>query len=82
MRVKLTSYYYPLERAVRTFLKKPDIRTAYEEKFKTQNMYQVVKSLTYFADADEFTDPIVFDKNLTWAKIKTSISKTVDAYLT
>ena len=55
--------------------------TAYEEKFQTQNMYQVVKSITYFTDADEFADPKVFDKNLTWSKIKKSISKTVDSYL-
>jgi predicted nucleotidyltransferase component of viral defense system len=55
---------------------------AFEEKFKTQNTYQVLKSLTYFADADEFSDPIVFDKKLTWEKIKTSISKTVDVFLT
>lgn len=56
--------------------------TDYEVKFKTQNMYQVVKSLTYFTDADEFDDSIVFDKKLTWAKIKASISKTVDVFLT
>ena len=55
---------------------------AYEEKFKIQNAFQVLKSLTYFADADEFADPVVFDKKMTWDKIKTSISKTVDEYLT
>jgi predicted nucleotidyltransferase component of viral defense system len=54
---------------------------AFEEKFKTQNTYQVLKSLTYFADADGFSDPIVFDKKLTWEKIKQSISKTVDNFL-
>ena len=59
-----------------------DMLNAYEIKFKTQNMYQVVKSLTYFTDADAFDDPIVFDTKLTWAKIKGSISKTVDVFLT
>jgi predicted nucleotidyltransferase component of viral defense system len=59
-----------------------DMLDAYEIKFKTQNMYQVVKSLTYFTDAEEFDDPFVFDKKLTWEKVKTSISKTVDAFLT
>ena len=58
-----------------------EMLTAYEEKFQTQNMYQVVKSITYFTDADEFADPKVFDKNLTWSKIKKLISKTVDSYL-
>lgn len=58
-----------------------EMLTAYEEKFQTQNMYQVVKSITYFTDADELADPKVFDKNLTWSKIKKSISKTVDSYL-
>jgi predicted nucleotidyltransferase component of viral defense system len=59
-----------------------DMLTDFETKFKTQNTYQVLKSLTYFADADEFSDPIVFDKKLTWEKIKTSISKTVNSFLT
>ena len=58
-----------------------DMLTAFEEKFKTQNAYQVVKSLTYFTDADEFSDPIVFDKKLTWDKVKASITKTVDTFL-
>ena len=55
---------------------------AYAEKFNIQNAFQVIKSLTYFADADEFSDPVVFDKKMTWQKIKMSISKTVDEYLT
>ena len=42
----------------------------------------LLKSLTYFADADEFSDPVVFDKKVSWDKIKTSISKTVNDYLT
>jgi predicted nucleotidyltransferase component of viral defense system len=56
--------------------------TDFETKFKTQNTYQVLKSLTYFADADEFSDPIVFDKKLTWEKVKASIAKTVNSFLT
>lgn len=59
-----------------------DMLTDFEKKFKTQNTYQVVKSLTYFIDADEFSDPIVFDKKLTWGKVKASISKLVDTFLT
>lgn len=59
-----------------------DMLTDFEQKFKTQNTYQVVKSLTYFIDADEFSDPIVFDKKLTWGKVKASISRIVDAFLT
>ncbi len=59
-----------------------DMLAVYEDKFKTQNTYQVVKSLSYFTDADEFSDPIVFDKKLTWSKIKMSISKTIDTFLT
>jgi hypothetical protein len=59
-----------------------DMLTDFETKFKTQNTYQVLKSLTYFADADEFSDPIVFDRKLTWEKFKTFISKTVNSFLT
>lgn len=55
---------------------------AYEEKFKIQNAFQVLKSLTYFADADQFSDPVVFDKKVTWQKVKISISKTINDFLT
>jgi predicted nucleotidyltransferase component of viral defense system len=59
-----------------------DMLNLYEEKFQTQNTYQVVKSLTYFTDAEEFGDPIVFDNKVTWAKVKSSIIKSVDKFLT
>ena len=59
-----------------------DMLTAYAEKFKIQNMFQVLKSLTYFGDAEEFSDPVVFDKKISWHKIKIVIAKTIDDYLT
>ena len=59
-----------------------EMLTAYAAKFQIQNMFQVLKSLTYFADADEFNEPIVFDKRTNWEQIKKVISKAVDDYLT
>ena len=49
----------------------------YLNKFQNQTVFHVVKSLTYFDDAEKFPDPIVFDKKLTWNKIKNKIHDVV-----
>ncbi len=40
-------------------------------------IFHIVKSLTYFEDAESFADPVVFDKKISWEKVKESISKQV-----
>ena len=46
-----------------------EILGLFSEKFKQQEMFHVVKSLTYFEDADHLADTVVFEKNVTWPKV-------------
>jgi predicted nucleotidyltransferase component of viral defense system len=54
-----------------------EIIRLFREKFKQYEIFHVIKSLTYFEDAENNADPIVFDKKLTWQKVKTEIIRTV-----
>ena len=61
-------------------LQKYDLETMmgfYQEKYPHQNLFHIVRSLAYFADADVQPDPFVFDKKITWTKVKKAISKEV-----
>ncbi len=49
----------------------------YQEKYPHQTIFHVARSLVYFADAEMNPDPIVFDKNVTWVKVKKAIVKAV-----
>jgi Nucleotidyl transferase AbiEii toxin, Type IV TA system len=49
----------------------------FNQKFKQQDLFHVVKSLTYFDDADKQPDPIVFDKSITWILVKEKVQKQV-----
>lgn len=49
----------------------------YAQKFPHQTTFHVLRSLTYFEDAEIQPDPIVFDKNITWNKVKKHIEKTI-----
>jgi predicted nucleotidyltransferase component of viral defense system len=54
-----------------------EIIRLFREKFKQYEIFHVIKSLTYFEDAENNADPIVFDKKLTWQKVKTEIIRTI-----
>jgi len=54
-----------------------DMLQLFMEKFKQHEIFHVVKSLSYFADAENYADPNVFDPLVTWTKVKTKIRKTV-----
>ena len=54
-----------------------DMLTLYLQKFDSSTVFHVVKSLTYFDDAEKAADPIVFDKKVTWQKVKSSMLKAV-----
>lgn len=58
-----------------------EILGLFSEKFKQQEMFHVVKSLTYFEDAEKYADPVVFDKTVTWPKVKTAIRKAVKQFV-
>ncbi len=47
------------------------------EKFKQHEIFHVVKSLTYFEDAEGYADPMVFDPSVTWEKVKKVVRKAV-----
>jgi len=49
----------------------------YQEKYPHQTTFHVVRSLTYFADAEAEPDPMVIDHSVTWEKVKNSIRKAI-----
>ena len=55
----------------------PQILQWYDQMFHHVTMFHVWKSLTYFEDAEGDADPLVFDKSITWPKVKSSIEAVV-----
>lgn len=47
------------------------------EKFQQYEVFHVIKSLAYFEDAETNLEPVVFEKSVTWKKVKTAIQKAV-----
>ena len=54
-----------------------DMLQLFLEKFKQHEIFHVVKSLTYFEDAEKQPDPLVFDKSVSWQVVKTVVRKAV-----
>lgn len=46
----------------------------YQKMYAHQTIFHVVRSLSYFIDADAEPDPIVFNKKYTWSKVKKQIT--------
>lgn len=42
----------------------------YNQMFRHSTSFHVIRSLTYFDDAEQTETPIVFDKKVTWAEVK------------
>lgn len=57
--------YYLFER-----FSPPQILEWYNQMFKHSTSFHVIRSLTYFDDAEQTETPIVFDKKVTWAEVK------------
>ncbi len=49
----------------------------YQAKYQHTTLFHVIKSINYFEEAEEEANPIVFDKKITWAKVKKTISKEI-----
>ncbi len=49
----------------------------FQEKFKQQTVFHVLKSLTYFEDAEKYADPVVFDNSVTWEIVKSTVRSAV-----
>ena len=61
-------------------LQKYDLKTLfslYLEKYPHQTTFHVAGSLTYFVDAEPTPEPFVFDKTVTWTKVKNTIVKEI-----
>jgi predicted nucleotidyltransferase component of viral defense system len=52
----------------------------YNNMFQHSTSFHVIRSLTYFEDAEETEDPIVFDKKVTWPLVKERMIKVVRDY--
>jgi predicted nucleotidyltransferase component of viral defense system len=50
----------------------------YKTMFGHETVFHVLKSLTYFVDADENPDPDILDKKITWPKVKKKIVEQVE----
>lgn len=54
-----------------------DLFSFYIEKYPHQTTFHVIRSLTYFEDAEIQPNPIVFDKTITWEVVKHKIITTI-----
>ncbi|MGP8214661.1 MAG: hypothetical protein ACLQQ4_03775 [Bacteroidia bacterium] len=48
-----------------------------EVKYKHTSIFHVIKSINYFEEAESENEPVVFDKKVTWAKVKKAIVKEI-----
>lgn len=55
----------------------PELLALYQAKYQHTSIFHVIRSINYFEDAEEENDPIVFDKKVTWAKVKKTIIKEI-----
>ncbi len=54
-----------------------EILDLYQFKYQHTTIFHVIKSINYFVDAESDADPIVFQKNLTWPKVKDGIVREI-----
>ena len=54
-----------------------DLFSFYSEKYPHQTTFHVIRSLSYFEDAEIQPNPIVFDKTITWEIVKKKIISTI-----
>lgn len=50
-------------------------------KFRQFEIFHVLKSLNYFDDAEKYPDPVLFDKTVTWNKVKSKIQSAIKSHL-
>ncbi len=53
----------------------PEMLDLYAQKFEHTTVFHVLKSLTYFGDAEDQLDPQVFDRKVSWVKVKSSLQQ-------
>ncbi len=57
-----------------------EIIELFRQKFSQYEVFHVIKSLSYFDDAEGYADPIVFDTTLTWDVVKSTIQHAVKTH--
>lgn len=58
-----------------------DMIDLFQRKFHQREVFHVIKSLTYFEDAEGYADPVVFDDAITWRTVKATISESIKTLL-
>lgn len=56
----------------------PEMLDLYQQKYQHSTIFHVIKSLTWFEDAETDPAPMVLDEKITWQTVKNKISKTVN----
>lgn len=54
-----------------------EILELFKKKFNQSEVFHVIKSLTYFEDAENDFEPILFDKKITWDIVKDTMKKEI-----
>ena len=52
----------------------------YKQKFETNNLFMLLKSLTYFDDAEATETPVLVAKNIQWETVKKTLLNEVEQY--
>jgi len=53
----------------------------YKQKFRTNNLFMLLKSLTYFDDAELTETPVLLAKKTNWDIVKKTLRSEVDRYV-
>jgi len=55
-----------------------ELLSLYQEKYQHSTIFHVVKSITYFEEAEVEPDPIILDKKVNWMKVKKMLTEEVN----
>jgi len=56
----------------------PKILDMYQVKYQHTTIFHVIKSITYFHEADTEPDPVIIDKSVTWIRVKKKLIEEVN----
>lgn len=55
----------------------PELLDLYQSKYQHTTLFHVIRSINYFTEAESEVNPFVFDKNITWEKVKEAIANEI-----
>lgn len=55
-----------------------ELLSLYQEKYQHSTIFHVVKSISYFDEAEADPDPIIIDKKVNWMKVKKALKEEVN----